>query len=364
MEDDQDRTDPGQPATESGAADAGQQASHKRRVRYSGTHPRKFQQKYKELQPEKYQDTVQKVLESGKTPAGTHRPIMVAQILEVLGPAPGHRVVDATLGWGGHTQELLQRVTPGGHVLGLDCDPVEMPRTEARLRELGFGPDVFTARRTNYAGILQSLAMMGWESADRVLADLGVSSMQLDDPTRGFSVKNKGPLDMRMNPNKGVSASVLLQRITPEELALMLVENSDEPNAELLGRVLAGRNYVLTTDLAATIRKALPKLDEDGRTMAVRRAFQALRIAVNDEFTSLDVLLRHLPLVLAPGGKVAILTFHSGEDRRVKKAFKDGLAAGLYEQIADEVVRASPEERRANPRSSSAKLRWAVKALS
>lgn len=347
---------------QSEGGEGGEAGGYKRRVRYSGTHPRKFAQKYKEQQPDRYQDTVQKVLQSGKTPAGTHRPIMVNEILEFLRCEPGNRVVDATLGWGGHTQAMLQQVIPGGHVLGLDCDPIELPRTEARLRATGFGPEMFTARRTNYAGLLQAVASMGWEGADRILADLGVSSMQLDDPTRGFSVKNKGPLDMRMNPNKGLSAAAWLERATPDQVTQALVENADEPYAESLGRALAGRKYPLTVDLAGAVRNALQRLDDEQRTLSVRRVFQALRIVVNDEFQSLDTFLRHLPQATVTGARIAILTFHSGEDRRVKRAFREGLAAGIYAEIAEEVGRASPQERRDNPRSSSAKLRWAVRS--
>lgn len=335
---------------------------HKRRVRYSGTHPKRFEQKYKELNPERYADTVQKVLESGKTPAGTHRPIMVQEILTVLNPQPGERVIDVTLGWGGHTRLLLDRVTPGGHVLGLDCDPIELPKTEARLRQWGYGPDRFTAMHTNYAGISKALKEMAWDGADCILADLGVSSMQLDDPTRGFSVKRGGPLDMRMNPAARIPASELLRTIEAAKLAQLLAENSDEPHADLLATVLAGRKFSQTTDLASAVRKTLATLSDEEQTASVRRVFQALRIAVNDEFASLDALLRVLPFCLRPNGRAAILTFHSGEDRRVKKVFKEAHRAGYFSAVADEVTRASPQERHDNPRSKSAKLRWAVRA--
>lgn len=336
---------------------------HRRRVRYAGTHPRKFEEKYKERDPQKYSETVSKVLESGKTPAGTHRPIMVQEILSVLGPRPGNRVVDATLGYGGHTMELLRHVAPGGHVLGLDCDPIELPKTEQRMTAAGFGPDVFTARRSNYAGILHALSVVSWPSADCILADLGVSSMQLDDPSRGFSVKNAGPLDMRMNPNKGVAASEYLSSVEADSLEAVLLENADEPNAGVLARRLASRTFKTTSELASAIRQCLSSSPPEEQKLAIRRVFQALRIVVNDEFGSLETFLRHLPSALSHGGRVAILTFHSGEDRRVKKAFREGLAAGVYSAISDTVGRASAEERRANPRSIPAKLRWAVRAL-
>jgi len=332
---------------------------HRRRPRYSGRNPRRFEDKYKELNPEKYPETVAHVLASGKTPAGMHVPIMVPEILDVLDPQPGELIVDCTLGYGGHTRELLGRIQPGGCLIGLDVDPVEQPRTEQRLRDLGFGPETFLARRSNFAGLPKVLAAEGLTGADCILADLGVSSMQIDTPARGFSVKTPGPLDMRMNPNKGQPASAFLAQVRPDALAEILKENADEPRAEAIAQRLAGRTFVLTTDLAAAIRLALPKVSEDEREKAVRRVFQALRIAVNEEFAALDTLLRALPECLNPGGRVAILTFHSGEDRRVKKAFQTALREGRYAEISEDVTRASAEECRANPRATSAKLRWA-----
>jgi len=342
---------------------------HKRRVRYSGKNPRRFEDKYKERDPQRYADTVAKVIASGKTPAGTHRPIMVAEILAALSPKPGELAVDCTLGYGGHAREILARLQPGGRLLGLDADPVELPKTEARLRAAGFGPEMFTTVRSNFAGLPRALADWhtlapsdGERGADCILADLGVSSMQLDDPSRGFSVKFDGPLDMRMNPQRGAPASALLQKISPAALEQLLHENADEPRAHTLADALAGKTFATTKALATAVRDALPRLGKDDVDLTVRRVFQALRIAVNDEFSALDTLLRHLPMCLNPGGRVAILTFHSGEDRRVKKAFEAGLRDGVYADIAHEVIRPSPEERHDNPRSSPAKLRWAKKA--
>lgn len=336
-----------------------EETPHRRRPRYSGKHPRKFEEKYKELAPEKYPETVLKVLESGKTPAGMHVPIMVREILEVLAPQPGDRVIDCTLGYGGHAREILPLIQPGGRLIGLDVDPIEQPRTEERLRALGFGPEVFAVRRANFASLPRVTGEEG--PADCILADLGVSSMQIDTPSRGFSVKAPGPLDMRMNPNKGKSAADFLRAISADDLALLLRENADEPRADQLARQLAGRSLALTTDLADAIRIALAKLPETEQDKSIRRVFQAMRIAVNDEFGVLDSLLRHLPECLAPGGRAAILTFHSGEDRRVKKSFEAELREGRYTAISDNVIRASPEENRANPRATSAKLRWARK---
>ena len=335
---------------------------HKRRPRYRGKNPRGFEEKYKERDPQRYADTVAKVLASGKTPAGTHRPIMVTEILGVLAPKPGDVAADCTLGYGGHAQEILTRITPGGRLVGFDADPIELPKTEARLRGLGFGPELFTAQRSNFAGLPQVLRQVGLSGADIVLADLGVSSMQIDDPARGFSMKQDGPLDMRMNPQRGFPASTLLEKISEPELADLLIDNSDEPHAGQLAPALAGRQFDTTNALAAAVRQALPTARPEGAELSVRRVFQALRIAVNDEFGALDTFLRNLPWCLNAGGRAAILTFHSGEDRRVKKAFAAGRRDGLYADIADEVIRPSAAERSANPRSTSAKLRWARKA--
>jgi 16S rRNA (cytosine1402-N4)-methyltransferase len=342
-------------------------APHKRRPRYSGKHPRRFEEKYKERDPQRYVETVAKVMASGKTPAGTHRPIMVAEILDILSPKPGEVAIDCTLGYGGHAQDILPRLQPGGRLLGLDVDPIELPKAEARLRAFGFGSEIFTTHRSNFAGLPQVLASVvavyhrgsAAIGADIILADLGVSSMQIDDPARGFSVKHEGPLDMRMNFQRGQPASVFLQKIDSNALAALFVENADEPHARALASALAGKAFNTTTSLAAAIRAALPRLKKDNSDFSVRRVFQALRIAVNDEFSALDTLLRNLPACLNPGGRVAILTFHSGEDRRVKKSFEAGLRDGSYSEIAPQVIRPTAAERNSNPRSDSAKLRWA-----
>lgn len=338
-------------------------APHRRRPRYAGKNPRRFEDKYKELDPQRHPEAIAKALASGRTPAGAHRPIMVAEILDALAPRPGEFGVDCTLGYGGHARELLARLGPGGHLLGLDADPIELPKTEARLREAGFGADVFTAARTNFAGLSRAMADCDIRpGADCILADLGLSSMQIDNPTRGFSIKFDGPLDMRMNPRRGQSAGELLAAARAESLAGLLRANADEPRADELAARLAGRTFATTSELAAGIRAALPAVDKNEAAMTVRRVFQALRIAVNDEFSVLEALLRQLPGSLNPGGRVAVLTFHSGEDRRVKQAFASGLREGVYSEIAREVIRTGPIERRDNPRSSSAKLRWARRA--
>lgn len=253
--------------------------------------------------------------------------------------------------------ELLNRLRPGGRLIGLDADPIELPKTEARLRGLGYGPDCFAAYRTNFAGLPQVLAARQLTGVDVVLADLGVSSMQLDDPARGFGFKQDGPLDMRLNPHRGCPASTLLAEASPAELSDWLTENADEPHAIRLADALAGREFPTTGALRESVRRTLrSEADADA---SVRRVFQALRIAVNDEFSVLEALLRHIPGWLNRGGRVAILSFHSGEDRRIKKAFEAGLREGHYSAVASEVQRASPTERHANPRSAAAKLRWA-----
>ena len=340
---------------------------HVRRPRYAGKNPRRFEDKYKELNPTRYAADVAKVLAAGKTPAGTHRPILVAEILEVLALRPGETAVDCTLGFGGHAQELLPRVTPGGRLIGLDVDPVEHPKTTARLRAAGWDDRAFTAVRSNFAGLPKVLGELGLGGADAILADLGVSSMQLDDPARGFTFKTDSPLDLRLNPSRAPSAADWLARASERTLESTLSGNADEPHAGLLARELVVRRgqmpFTRTRQLADAIRDIL-RQDRPGHDRAtdddcVRRVFQAIRIAVNDEFGALDLFLQRLPSCLNPGGRVAILTFHSGEDRRVKQAFREGVRTGIYAAASEEVVRAGSEERRANPRSSSAKLRWA-----
>lgn len=333
-----------------------------RRKRYSGKNPKKFDEKYKEHDPVRYGETVAKVIASGKTPAGSHIPILVEECLAALNLAPGMIGVDATLGYGGHALKILEKIAPGGKLIGLDVDPLELPKTEARLRALGHGPDVFEAARSNYAGISRSLAERGVAAVDFVFADLGCSSMQYDDPARGFSFKTKGPLDMRMNPARGLSAAEWLEKVKADKLALALAAHSDEPRAESLAQALAGKHFADTAALAHAIREAARISDEDERELTVRRVFQAVRIAVNEEFNALDALLRTLPGCLKPGARVALLSFHSGEDRRVKQALKAGVADKIFSEMSEGTVRASPEERRLNPRSSSAKLRWATRA--
>jgi 16S rRNA (cytosine1402-N4)-methyltransferase len=309
---------------------------------------------------------VRKVLASGKTPAGTHRPIMVDEVLQCLRPVPGDVAVDCTLGGAGHARPILERLQPGGRLIGLDVDPLELPRADAHLRAAGFGPETFSTHHANFVGLPQVLASEGLAVADVILADLGVSSMELDNPDRGFSYKDPGPLDMRMNPSRGEPASRLLARLSEEKLADLLEENADEPHARVIASILKAQPIETTHALERLVRTGLTatglNLEKTDVKLSVRRTFQALRIAVNDELAVLDSLLRNLPLCLAPGGRAAILTFHSGEDRRVKKAFQAGFRAGVYSAVATDVIRSTREELWANRRAQAAKLRWAVRA--
>ncbi|MCI5828429.1 MAG: 16S rRNA (cytosine(1402)-N(4))-methyltransferase RsmH [Lachnospiraceae bacterium] len=342
---------------------------HKRRVRYSGTHPRRFEEKYKEHDPLKYADTVAKVISKGSTPAGMHIPIMVKEILEILQIRPGERGLDATLGYGGHSRKMLERLQGAGHLYALDVDPIEIKKTTERLRQAGYGEEILTVIQTNFANLAEVGNAHG--PFDFLLADLGVSSMQIDNPARGFSYKLDGPLDLRLDPEHGTSAAQRLRELIADEFEGMLVENSDEPYAaqiaaEVYRRMRRGMPMDTTSALAEAVEAALAFLPDtkEKRDLVKKtnqRVFQALRIDVNSEFEVLEAFLEALPDVMAPGGRVAILTFHSGEDRLVKKAFKRYYKAGVFSNISQDVIRPTPEECRANGRARSTKLRWAVK---
>lgn len=346
-----------------------QNKEHKRRIHYSGTHPKSYKEKYKELQPEKYGDTISKVIQKGSTPVGMHISICVKEILDFLQIQPGQTGLDATLGYGGHTKEMLKCLDHQGHLYALDVDPIESEKTKERLKSLGYGEDILTVKLENFANIDQVAQETG--PFDFVLADLGVSSMQIDNPDRGFSYKVEGPLDLRMNPYKGISAAERIQKISREELQGMLLENADEPYAEeiadaVVTKLKKGGKIETTTDLKKVIEEALSFLPANERKESVKkscqRTFQALRIDVNSEYEVLYEFLEKLPDVLAPGGRVAILTFHSGEDRLVKKSFKRLKKEGIYQEIATDVIRPSKEECARNSRARSTKMRWAIKA--
>lgn len=335
-----------------------------RRPRYSGTHPRRFEHKYKELRGDAA--VVAHIEARGSTAAGTHRPIACDEILEALRPQPGHVVADCTLGWGGHAQKLLERIQPGGLLLGLDADGTQLAKTEARLRQLGYSEDALHCVHSNYAALASVVLARSADGADCVLADLGVSSMQLDDPGRGMTFKHDGPLDMRLDTSRGKPASERLATWDAVQLSELLTANADEPHAERLAAAIVAerrRGAIDTTSkLASVVRGALPRgMAADDVSSSLRRVFQAIRVSVNDEFAKLDALLLALPLALRPGGRVAVLTFHSGEDRRVKLAFRDGVRSGVFSAASD-MIRPSWEEQRSNPRASCAKLRWAQRS--
>ena len=346
-----------------------QQTPHKRRVRYKGKYPKRFEEKYKELNPEKYQDTIEHVIRKGNTPAGMHISIMVPEILDFLQIQPGQTGFDATLGYGGHTRAMLTKLNGRGHMYATDVDPEESAKTRKRLADLGFGDDILTIRLQNFCTIDEIAREAG--GFDFLLADLGVSSMQIDNPKRGFSFKMDGPLDLRLNQEKGISAAQRLETISRDELAGMFYENSDEPYSDEIARAITdyirrGNHVDTTTKLRRIIEDTLSFLPEKDRKDTVKktcqRVFQALRIDVNNEFEVLYEFMEKLPDALKPGGRAAILTFHSGEDKLVKKALKAGYKAGIYSEYSKDVVRPSAQECAQNPRARSTKMRWAVKA--
>ena len=353
----------------------------RRRPRYAGTHPKQFDQRYKELNPADYPEIQGHVRAQGRTPAGTHVPIMVAEVLAALQPAPGEVVADCTLGYGGHALEFIRCIGPTGRLVGFDVDATQLDRTAERLaaetglpvaREAGGAGAPVVLLRSHFGGVAKTLGPLGLEGYDVIFADLGLSSMQVDDPARGFSYKYDGPLDMRMDQRLPHTAADVLQALTADELSAALAQLSDEPDHRRIARHLVARRAVepitQTQQLVRLVFEAKGISRQTWRAQADRRrgelhpaarTFQALRIMVNDELTGLEQLLRVAPYCLRPGGRMGILTFHSGEERRVQYAFEEGLASGLYTTIAAEAVRPTPQEIGANPRSKAARLRWA-----
>lgn len=340
-----------------------------RRPRYRGTHPRTYDERYKEHQPQAYPEQIQKLVAQGRTPVGTHRPIMVEQVLHALRLAPGCVAVDCTLGYGGHAAAILHAIQPNGRLIAIDQDHVELARTTRRLNLLGFAPPALQTHPANFSQLAQVLATAAPEGVDAILADLGVSSMQLDNPARGFSLKHDGPLDMRMNPLAGTSARQLLQTINHNQLSQILRDYADVRDPAILARELLNHQAIrpinTTRELVRAIDDAAPqlgRLSPDDLAHLQRQVFQALRMAVNQEPAHLASLLEQVGTALKPGGRLAILTFHSGEDRLVKHSLRQGLRSGLYAGISEEPVRAGPDEQRSNPRAKSAKLRWAERS--
>lgn len=293
-----------------------------------------------------------------------HIPVLLKQVLDALSPQPGQTMVDCTLGLGGHSAALLERITPGGRLLAIDFDPGNLALARPKLEATGGSFHLF---HNNFAALPAVLAEAGIDRVDGILADVGVSSPQIDDPARGFSYRRPGPLDMRMDPTRGQPASALLARMTERELASALRELGDEDDAVEIARLVVLRRR--TTPIDTT--EALTKIVCEARDFTLQRAagaklhpaartFQALRILVNRELANLDRLLAVVPHCLNPGGVAAIISFHSGEDRRVKASFREGLRAGVYSEITPDPLTAGADEQRTNPRSRSAKLRWAT----
>ncbi|MFH1726699.1 MAG: 16S rRNA (cytosine(1402)-N(4))-methyltransferase RsmH [Elusimicrobiota bacterium] len=340
-------------------------AAYRRRKRYRGTHPRTFGEKYKELAGDPL--AVAKAKERGSTPAGTHLPVMLGEVLEALAPLAGATVLDCTLGAGGHAEELARRAGPAGRVIGIDLDGEELARAEKRLREAGAA---IVARQSNYAGAARVLRALGLGGVDALLADLGVSSTQLDRPERGMSFKADGPLDMRMDRSRGRTAADWLAGASEAELARTLARFGGEPDARKVAAALAGlsargRSPKTTRELAAAV--ALAKDLGAGRAVKkdafsphpAARAFQALRIVVNSEHEALERLLRDLPGLVRSGGRAVFLTFHSGEEALVQGALAAQAAKGLWRSPPGAPLKPSPEEVRGNPRARSAGL-WRV----
>lgn len=291
---------------------------------------------------------------------------MPREVMDFLRPSPGEIAVDCTLGGGGHAEAILARLQPGGQLLGLDADALTLPHATIRLRSAGYDETAFRARQGNFSRLREWLDLEGIRHADVVLADLGLSSLQADDPERGFHYKVPGPLDMRMDRSLGLTAAQFLDERSPDHIAALLATYADEPHAAAIATLITARRIHTTHLLERTVRlglnEAFPTLTKAEVKASVRRTFQALRMAVNDELPALDALLMQLPDVLAPGGRVAIITFHSGEDRRVKQAFREGLRRGVYADTARTVTRSAKDETWSNRRAASAKLRWAIRA--
>jgi 16S rRNA (cytosine1402-N4)-methyltransferase len=344
-----------------------------RRKRYRGTHPRSFEEKYKELAPERYPGEAAKVRARGQTPAGTHVPVMLAEVLEVLRPGPGLVYVDCTLGHGGHAEGVAPRLLPGGRAYGLDLDGDEIDLAARRLAALGIE---IRARRLNFAGIGKLLREEGLDGIDLLLADLGASSLQIDDPGRGFSFKVDGPLDMRMDRSRGPTALEWLLAVGEEELAGVLAEWGEEPDASGIAAAIkgwlarsssSGVAAPSTAGLVRTILHAKGLGPRHAKASALdlhpaARTFQAIRMAVNREVESLSGLLRDLPYVLKPSGRAAVITFHPGEERLVAAAFAEGRERGTYAAGSTEPARPSGDEIRSNPRARSARLHWVERA--
>ena len=287
-----------------------------------------------------------------------HQPVMVEEAVEFLAPRPGQRFVDCTVGTGGHSLALLPHLMPSGRLLGIDCDAQALLAADKRLTE--FSPHVELVH-DNFRHLPQILRRRHLTKVDGVLADLGMSSLHLDQPERGFSFQHEGPLDMRMDPRGTTTASSLLRRLPESDLAHLLQAYGEERWARRIAKHLVAvrrRTPIeTTTQLARLVADAVPPQAGPRRLHPATRTFQALRMAVNEELASLELLLAALPKVLRSGGRAVLITFHSLEDRLVKQAFRRGEQAGLWKLLTKKPLTPSEREVEENPRSRSAKLR-------
>ena len=293
-----------------------------------------------------------------------HFPVLAADVVRVLRPRPGHTVVDCTLGLGGHSKLLLERITPGGRLIGMDFDTGNIERARKNLGGVRGGH--FSLHHTNFAAVAAVLADQGIEKVDIILADLGVASPQIDDPARGFSYRKPGPLDMRMDLTRAESAAQLLARISEEELRDAILDFGDETDAPAIARLIVEHrtdqpitSTIQLADIVSEARDFTPQRAAGAKLHPAARTFQAIRMLVNRETQNLERLLAVAPQLMKPGGRIGIISFHSGEDRRVKQSFREGFRARVYSEISDEPVIATEAEQKMNPRSRSAKLRWA-----
>lgn len=308
-----------------------------------------------------------------KTIAGTHIPVLTEEVIAQLAPRPGQVVVDCTLGYGGHATAFLKRIGPAGRLIGIDADGIELERTKKRLSSID-APMSF--HHSNFVRLPRIMQREKLDSFDIIFADLGVSSMQVDDPSRGISYKNDSPLDMRMDTRLQRTGADLLAGLSADELSDALWELSDEPDHKLIADMIVAQQrskpITQTSQLLRLILNAKGLTEKTwkkqqknsafGSLHPAARTFQALRILVNDELNSLKELLRIAPDSLRANGRIGIISFHRGEDTLVQNAFEEGIKNGLYTSIAGDPITPKVKEVRANPRSASAKFRWAVKA--
>ncbi len=285
-----------------------------------------------------------------------HRPVLPVEVLQALDPQPGQTIVDATVGAGGHSRLLAEKIAPGGRLIGLEQDPAMIELAAKHLQGLQI-----TLVHTNFGALREVLDQLGIDRVDGLLADLGFCSDQMEDPQRGLSFQADGPLDMRLDPTEGETAASLLRRLSERDLANLIFEFGEERCSRRIARNIVERRrsdpVTTTAELAELVRRCVPRPKGRGPVIhPATRTFQALRIAVNHEMESLESLLAQLPACLKPGGRAALISFHSLEDRRVKNAFRD---REHWHKLAAKPVTATDEEVRENPRSRSAKLRAA-----